>query len=92
MFAQVCHPCLYRKLCEDVRHIYLAQCNGLVVSSVKPLHCSFTVWWFSGVLKSSCRYFSSKTTCPLEGREITAKKSSIHQPYRSVPNRQEKEI
>ena len=47
--------------------------HSVMVYPAKPLHCNFTVQWFSGALKSSCRYFSSKTTCSFERREITTR-------------------
>ena len=36
--------------------------------------CSFTVYWFSGALKSASRYFSTKTTCLLRRRVIATRK------------------
>ena len=60
-------------------------CHSVVVYRTKPLHCSFTVWWFSGALKSSRLYFSTKTSCLLEQGGITARSFQCTKPTGMSP-------
>ena len=43
--------------------------------------CTFTVYWFSGTLKSARPYFSTKTTCLL-GRRVIATRKVFNAPTR----------
>ena len=82
MFAHLAHPCfIHRKLWEEVRHTYLAQCSGALKSSrcyfsTKTTSLgrspSYIFSTFSGALKSSRCYFSTKTTS-LHEKEIKAR-------------------
>ena len=66
--------------------------HSVVVYLTKPLHCSCTVWWFSGALKFSRRYFLDEDNLSSWTKRNSGENSWMHQTYKPVPNSEVKEI